>query len=266
MCIQKITKEIYIQGLRLINARKNRITYLNKTCGLLPNKKDYRDFVGTSSIDDSEEIYYKVPNIEKYSKSQGILQSCGSHALLTLAEMKHDIAKDRFSGIQFSELFHWWWVRQEEYMNNFPKNAGQTLREGCKVMFEIGITPETLMPYDVINFNDKPKFAAQGFADFFKIKGYYFLSSNEDIFTACPVVVGIKVYSDFMYLTKGQKLTKPSGAYHGGHAVVIAGFDKVLKEWLIVNSWGDTWGDNNTTWMPDEYLEKVLFDIAAIEL
>jgi C1A family cysteine protease len=36
----------------------------------------------------------------------------------------------------------------------------------------------------------------------------------------------------------------------GGHAVLLVGYDKTKKVFIVRNSWGDTWGDKGYFYMP----------------
>lgn len=266
MCFKELKYFLYSQMLRHDDFRKNREkTPGIRTLGLNVYKPDYRDFVGTA-LEEPEQRSFEVPDWKSYVKSQGHLPSCASHMYMTLLEAIHAMKGDLYKGVQFSELFHFWWARQKAYMNTFPNKTGMTLREGAKVLLNIGSTPEKLMPYDLLNYNDMPQDFAQGFADFFKIKGYYPVMTKEDVIAAIPCGIGIKVYADFMFLRPGEKLTTPSGKYYGGHALPILGVSVERKVFKIPGSWGDDWGDEGTCEMPFDYFDKVMFDGMAIEL
>ena len=58
-----------------------------------------------------------------------------------------------------------------------------------------------------------------------------------------PLVTTLNVYADFMAYGSGV-YSHASGAFLGGHAVSIIGFDDAKRAWIIRNSWGPEWGTN----------------------
>lgn len=59
-----------------------------------------------------------------------------------------------------------------------------------------------------------------------------------------PILVAFEVYSDFYYYTGGI-YEHTYGAYEGGHAVCIVGYDTtgLVPYWIVKNSWGLSWGE-----------------------
>lgn len=58
-----------------------------------------------------------------------------------------------------------------------------------------------------------------------------------------PLLCSMQVYDDFRYYTGGV-YQHVSGAYLGGHAIVIVGWDDAETCWICKNSWGTDWGEN----------------------
>ncbi len=80
-----------------------------------------------------------------------------------------------------------------------------------------------------------------------RIASYAKLSSNEAvkdwIANYGPVVAGMNVYEDFFYYNGG--IYRASyGAFIGGHAVCLVGYDDAQSCWLGKNSWGTGWGES----------------------
>jgi hypothetical protein len=46
----------------------------------------------------------------------------------------------------------------------------------------------------------------------------------------------------------------PVGA-HGGHAMLIVGYDLAKKHFVVRNSWGDDWGDGGYCYVTADYLK-----------
>ncbi len=57
-----------------------------------------------------------------------------------------------------------------------------------------------------------------------------------------PVSVSFDVHEDFFYYEGG--IYSQSGAYMGGHAVVLVGYDADARYWICKNSWGSGWGES----------------------
>lgn len=57
-----------------------------------------------------------------------------------------------------------------------------------------------------------------------------------------PVMTTLSVYEDFMFYGGGV-YRHVAGAYQGGHAVTIVGYDDDARYWIVKNSWGEDWGE-----------------------
>lgn len=244
-----------------------------RICNLQKDKKDARDFLSIPHPEVLKALPIKV-SLRQWCgkvKDQGQIGSCASHAYATSFEiMLRKEKPDWF--IETSELFHYYNVRQKDYMNTYPQDSGQTLREGAKCLNQIGISPESLCPYDYTKYNEKPGILAYAFARFWKIKSYsrcqdidairYVLSLQK------PVILGIKVFTDFMKGGDAGVISLPSAndKYFGGHAITVIGYDDTTKLLEIQNSWGRFWGDRGYCYLPYDYLKDYMIDAWSIEI
>ncbi len=57
-----------------------------------------------------------------------------------------------------------------------------------------------------------------------------------------PLVTTMDVYADFFYY-KGGVYSYTSGAYQGGHAIELVGYDDAAGAFIAKNSWGTGWGE-----------------------
>jgi hypothetical protein len=79
-----------------------------------------------------------------------------------------------------------------------------------------------------------------------------------------PVVIGIPVYDNFMYLTAANHgyYAGIGGAYDGGHAVTVLGYDSTGVR--IENSWGTEWGDSGFATLSWSYINQYVLDAVAV--
>jgi hypothetical protein len=65
-----------------------------------------------------------------------------------------------------------------------------------------------------------------------------------------PVVVGMNITKSFYELGKdGLWTPQPDEVYTGGHAMCVVGYDNLIKQFEILNSWGPDFGDNGYLYM-----------------
>jgi len=77
-----------------------------------------------------------------------------------------------------------------------------------------------------------------------------------------PLLTRMEVYEDFFSYRSGV-YRHVWGAYAGGHAVTIVGYDDLDGCWIVKNSWGTGWGENG--WFRIGYGE-VGIDLMAYEI
>ena len=71
-----------------------------------------------------------------------------------------------------------------------------------------------------------------------------------------PVIVGLKVYDNFFTYSDGI-YTTPTGGDNGGHAMVVVGFYEDKNAYKLINSWGQSWGDNGYLWITPNALASI---------
>ncbi len=80
-----------------------------------------------------------------------------------------------------------------------------------------------------------------------------------------PLATTLTVYADFV--TYGGGVYKHvGGAYLGGHAVSLVGYDDAKGAWLIRNSWGAEWGDGGFAWMSYDDTSGIASDTWAFDI
>ena len=203
----------------------------------------------------------KIPaNVDLRSKmppiiDQGQLGSCSACAFAG----SYGFVKQGFIG---SPLFCYY---NERVVGKYGVNidSGSTLSVGVASLKQYGMCLESLWPYDITKFADKPSTNAYNDAVIRKIKTANKVSVNVNsmkniLASGLPIVVGFEVYTSFMSATVARTGVVPQpGAREqllGGHAVVVVGYNDSTSRFLCRNSWGTSWGSSGYFTIPYTYL------------
>ena len=86
----------------------------------------------------------------------------------------------------------------------------------------------------------------------YKINDWSYISSGSPptasalknaLYTSGPVVAVFDVYTDFFSYRSGV-YSYVNGAYEGGHAILIVGWNDADSAFIVKNSWNATWGES----------------------
>jgi C1A family cysteine protease len=193
--------------------------------------------------------------------NQGMLGSCTANAIGGAIEF--DRLKQRLTDFVPSRLFIYYNERVIE--GTVSSDSGAMIRDGIKSVAKQGACPETLWPYVIANFAEKPPHACYTSALQNKVKVYQRLSQNLTQMKACladgyPFVFGFTVYESFESQAVAQSGTVPmpgpSESVLGGHCVLAVGYDDAQQRFIMRNSWGTGWGQQGYFTMPYAYLTQ----------
>ena len=191
---------------------------------------------------------------------QGALGSCTANAIagaLQFDEMKQAEA-DAFTP---SRLFIYYNERVIE--GTVDEDAGAMLRDGIKSVARQGAPHETLWPYQIRKFRDKPNAAAYTDAAKHQALLYQRVPRTIEQIKGCladgyPFVFGFSVYESFesagVSRTGDVPMPKARETLLGGHAVLAVGYDDATSRIVLRNSWGTDWGRTGYGTMPYDYL------------
>jgi hypothetical protein len=185
-------------------------------------------------------------------------------AAFQFEQMKQDASK----AFVPSRLFVYWNERDIE--GSIDDDSGAEIRDGIKSVVSQGVCPETMWPYDINRFRDKPPDAC--YADALRNQVESYLRIEQDsangvslldqmrgcIASGYPFVFGFTVYDSFesseVERTGVLNMPKPNEGVCGGHAVLAVGYDDATKRFKVRNSWGEKWGIVGYFTIPYEYL------------
>jgi C1A family cysteine protease len=119
------------------------------------------------------------------------------------------------------------------------------------------------MPYDYSDNSAQPSQAALTEAMQYRIGSWSRIQQNSisDIkgFLANdsrPVILGIKVFSDFDNLDANNPVYNVAkGTSRGNHAIVLIGYDDAQQAFKFINCWGTGWGLGGYGWLAYSFVD-----------
>lgn len=235
----------------------------SKNYGWKPDLPDHRDHVygvmRTGPLPTSVDLRAMMPPVY----DQGQLGSCTGNAIaagFSFAKYKEtsDASKTFFTP---SRLFIYYGERVVEH--TVSQDAGAQIRDGIKVVAQRGVCSEKTWPYNIAAFKKKPTPAAFAEGLLNQAVSYERVPQTADAMKTClasgfPVIFGFTVYEAFESdeVAKTGILNMPTSSEKslGGHAVLCVGFLEKTKQFIVRNSWGDSWGQHGYFLMPYQYL------------
>jgi C1A family cysteine protease len=192
---------------------------------------------------------------------QGNLGSCTGNAIAAAYQFD-EMKQASPSPFLPSRLFIYYNERAMEGTVN--SDAGAQIRDGIKSIAQQGVCPETMWPYVISKFADKPTPACYTFALQHRAVQYRRIPRDLTQMRLClaqgyPWVFGVSVYDSFESQAASQTgdipLPNPSNeSLLGGHAILAVGYDDARHVFLFRNSWGTGWGNHGYGTIPYSYL------------
>jgi C1A family cysteine protease len=191
---------------------------------------------------------------------QGQLGSCTANAIG--AAVQFDQLKEKLADV-FTPARLFIYYNERVIEGTVNSDSGAQIRDGIKSVAKQGSCPETLWPYDIAKFADKPSAPCYQAAAKHLVVSYQRLAQNVNQMKGClaagyPFVFGFSVYESFESQAVAQTGDAPMPAHGeqllGGHAVMAVGYDDATQRFRVRNSWGPGWGQQGYFTMPYAYL------------
>jgi C1A family cysteine protease len=200
---------------------------------------------------------------------QGQLGSCTANAIVS-GLREYLLIKAQKALVRLSRLFLYYEERKLE--GTIAEDSGASLRDGMKVLAQIGVCPEEDYAYDVTKFTTAPSVKAYTDAVLYKISEYHRVVNLNSLKIALsegqPVVFGFEVYQSFESekVAKTGIVPKPkkNETILGGHAVLAVGYvdkGKSSGRLIVRNSWGQAWGDHGYCYMSYSVFDALVMDM-----
>ena len=223
---------------------------------------------------------------------QGQLGSCVANALCHSYKIICNATKNSDFNWDPSRLWVYYWARVVENPGSNPSTLADT---GCNIAdadsYSVtnGICSESLYPYIESQYDATPSALAIADAPHHEIASWQQIPIDSNLTTSIenlllnnqPVMIAINVYSSFESAQTGQTgfvpmpnptnyrdPNDPVDPYYGGHEVVIVGFNRTRQEFIVLNSWGKSWGINGYIFFPYAYIanSSLMYQATVITL
>jgi hypothetical protein len=146
---------------------------------------------------------------------------------------------------------------------NGGRDAGTSIPAALNLLQQKGAATLADMPYVAGQYTTQPSAAAVADAAHYKLASYGYIAPTDltsmkvQLAAGIPVMLAIKVYSNFFSLGANQVYTGVAGTLEGGHAVSIVGYDDTKQAVEIINSWGPYWGTAGYGWISYSALSQI---------
>lgn len=206
---------------------------------------------------------------------QGASGSCVGWAVADSLLRWHFVKAGRLGAQErLSTRFVWMAAKETDEFtqrpSSFLEEAGTSLKAALKVARDLGVVPESELPFDphVLYGGSERTFYAM--ASQMRIGAYFNLDSKPAqwrnwLAQHGPVLTRLDVDAAWMAGGNGGRLDSYDGTDTlGGHAVVLVGYTPT--SFIVRNSWGRDWGDGGYAFASDAYASAAFTESYGVTL
>lgn len=198
---------------------------------------------------------------------QGSLGSCTANAIGAAYQFDQMNHHTTFAANQLvtpfipSRLFVYYNERAME--GTIPNDYGAAIEDGVASVSNVGVCPETMWPYDISKFTQKPPAETYKYATMCRVTSCKKITQSEQqlktaLAQGYPIIFGMQIFASFQSDTVATTGNVPMPFSRdeclGGHAVLICGYDNDKSCFIVRNSWGVGWGDKGYFYLPYKYV------------
>lgn len=147
---------------------------------------------------------------------------------------------------------------------NGGRDGGSLFIDGLNVLSQTGAVPVTVMPYDERDFTTRPTAAQAAQARKYRIDNWRQVNVSDikeikaHLNANYPVAIGAIVDDGLVALGKNEVWKGVKGKQHGGHAMLVVGYDDKRNAFKLINSWGREWGSDGYGWLDYQFFSTVV--------
>jgi hypothetical protein len=223
-----------------------------------PSPKDYRTVFGDTPVPDKVDLREHCTKVE----DQGQIGSCTANA--TVGALEYLYKKRDGQSLDLSRLFVYFNSRR--IRGTIYEDAGALICDAMAAVLSFGVCREEIWPYNVQTFAIEPRPEAYQEALMHEAIQYSRVDGIKGSIAALaagfPVVFGTRIPMQcYKEAAETGVIPIPSPEEFrpdqvGGHCMLVVGYDKPGKMFIVRNSWGEGWGDRGYCRIPFEVIEK----------
>jgi fibronectin type 3 domain-containing protein len=216
---------------------------------------------GNSGLPRSVDLTTLFPS----ARNQGQMNSCVGWATAYALKTYQENKERSWGADSDSELFSPNYIYNQI---NGGRDQGSSLYDAAELMVNQGVAPLTSFPLTT-DYRRQPNSSARQAAASFRNESFRRIDPGNTtaiktlLADGHGLVFGMKVHESF-YNVGTAVYRSYSGAYLGGHAMTLAGYDDSKNAFLIFNSWGTNWGFAGKAWVDYNLFAELTHSVYAI--
>ena len=151
-------------------------------------------------------------------------------------------------------------------------SAGSSISSNTSILQIQGVCTWASMPYSSLNgCSLQPNAAQKAEAANYKITSVSQVYSTDEtavktmLYNKHPLIAQVSIDNNFANAKPGY-LWNSFGTFVNNHAVALCGYDDTKNAYLLVNSFGTSWGDAGYLWVDYAFFKTVSYSLIALNL